>query len=119
MVDIYLVGDTEYGHDSSRVETSSKLDMYLNQIRMLMNTQKGSILGYEDFGVDIEGLVFEKDLNENSIKTEIEDHIKLYCSLNRDFTTNVVVKFFRGVSRDMCVIDIFIDGSKMITEVLK
>jgi len=119
MVDMYIVGDTEYNFDPNRVETSAILDLYLNQVRILLKTPKGSVMGYEDFGIDLEGLVFEKNLNEGTIKSEIEDAIKLYCSMGRTFTTNVNVTFFKGTSRDMCLIDIFIDGSKRMSEFIK
>lgn len=101
------------------LEHSSALEAYVSKIKMILNTSKGEVLGFPEFGVNLENLVFELNYSTDQLRYEILTQINKYCGETEYFETEVQVTFARGTARDLALIDILIDATKMISVLLR
>ena len=113
-VEIYTVPSSEAGYNSMKVEERNELQIYLNQIRNVMNATAGSVCGAEELGVDLESYVFEMGLDETQLQGLISSQIVSFCTYFPKFSTSINVKFGAGVARDVCFIDFNINGKKTV-----
>lgn len=119
MVEIYNYNISDSNFREDMMEISNELDIYLSQIRMAINTEKGEVLGIGDFGFDLEAEIYDFKLNERKLRSKIMSQIERFCSLHTRFKTNISVKFMRGDVRDIALIDFHINGNKMIGYLIK
>jgi phage baseplate assembly protein W len=111
---MYSKAFNDFDYDPSIMDISNPLQIYLDQIRNILATSKGEVAGASDMGVDLEHFVFDTVVNETHLEQLIYDQIIKYCPLYEDFNTAVNVSFSRGVVRDVCMVDINIDGKQML-----
>jgi hypothetical protein len=78
---------------------------------MLLLTDKGEVLGDPKFGLGLESLIFDLDLNEVSLRKEIDLYLFLYVPLFRELGGSYAVEFFVGTQRDIAIIDFKIPSS--------
>jgi hypothetical protein len=101
------------------LEQSSEIETLLNQIRMIMFTKQGDVLGSYNFGYNLEDNLFMFNVNEDELKSKLLEAIYLYCPDAAPFNVDVTAQFFKGSVRDACLIDIFIDGRKSLGVLVK
>jgi phage baseplate assembly protein W len=100
-------------------EIESDLETLLGQIRMLLYTKPGEVIGMIPFGVDLESMVFSTNLTNSAVEEKVRSAIYNYCPDADAFDVQIQVQFFYGTTRDICVIDILIDGTKYLGILLK
>lgn len=113
MVDIYIRSETDPNYRQGFIENNDQLDMFLTQIEMALVTNKTEVLGDYSFGGSLEQLIHTFNFNATQIKSEITRLITGYCTLSQKFTYTVEVSFYKGTQRDVGLIDIIVDGTKM------
>ena len=113
MIDINVY-DEEQG-----LVITEELEIYVQQILMILNTSTDEIMGCSALALDLERYVYETRINNADLEKEILDKIRLYTTFYDMFTTDVSVNFMKGEHRDICVIDVSIDKTKMFSVVLK
>ena len=101
------------------LEQSSEIETLLAQIRMIMFTKQGDVMGSYNFGYNLEDNLFMFNVNEDELKAKLLESIYLYCPDAAAFKVDVTAQFFRGSVRDACLIDIFIDGQKSLGVLVK
>ena len=101
------------------LEHSSELENLLGQIRMILFTKQGDVLGDFNFGYSLEDQLFLFNLNENGIRKKLMEMIHNYCPDASKYKLEIDVQFFKGSVRDACLIDILIDNQKMIGVLVK
>lgn len=101
------------------LEHSNVLETYIEKIKMILNTSKGDVLGFPNFGVNLENLIFELTFNADQIRNEIFSQINAYCGEAQYFDTEVKVKFAKGTARDMAIVDIVVNANKVISVLLR
>ena len=101
------------------LETSSSLENLLGQIRMILFTNKGDVIGAYDFGFNLEDQLFLFNLNAQDLQVKLREAIYAYCPDATNFNIKVDVQFFAGSVRDVCLIDIWVDDQKMIGVIIK
>ena len=109
----------ESNYQEGILEHSNALETYVEKIKMILNTTKGEVLGFPNFGTNLENLIFETDVDENALRNEIFYQINEHCAEADFFETDVKVSFLRGTVRDIAVIDIIIENEKLITALIK
>lgn len=92
------------------LETSDEMEMLIGQIKMILLTNRGEVLGAPDFGMSLEEQLYTFDANEYSLRSALRDHMIKFCPLGEKYSVDFDVKFARGTVRDICIIDVFIDG---------
>lgn len=112
--EIYTLAPGDPLYDGEMMEIRNERDLLISQIRMILNTENGEVIGDANFGCSLEDMLFEFNLNEAQLTRRLMDQIKAYCDLEPNFRVSVDVKFFQGTVRDGAIIDIFINQQKAI-----
>lgn len=97
------------------IDYSNEMESVISQIRMLLGTKEGDVLGAYDFGVDLTYLVFRTSVNAIELKQKIMDQIISYVHVGPNINLDINIEFGQsGYGYDIAVIDIIINGSKAI-----
>lgn len=108
MIDILLDNPEDGGYDPFELEVTNPLKMYMEQIKMALESDLGSIMG-SAVTMSIEQMVFEQNLDAVSIKSKISQILGNFCSLYEDFETSIDVFFSKGELREICLIEIIVN----------
>ena len=110
MIEIYNRDPGDYGYQRDILETTDPIEICIGQLKMLLLTNKGEVLGDPGFGIGLDDLVFNLELSEVSIQKEINFQIQTYCTLFYDLGGYFKLEFFQGTLRDIANIYFFIPG---------
>lgn len=113
-IDIYARNSGDPNFVDDQVEIYNELDLFLQQIELTLLTDKTEVLGSPGFGASLESYIHTLNFPTASIEREITDQINTYCSLSAKFTYSVSVQFYRGETRDIGVVDILIEGNRVL-----
>lgn len=117
--DLYIRGTKE---DPMEVEDKlvedSSLALYIQQVLMLLETTT-PVLGAPGFNLNLEHYVFDTKVNATRIKSLISTAIQEYCTLSKYYATSVEVNILKGVNRDICVVNIFINKDVKLSYLIK
>ena len=117
--EIYTRNQDDPHYSAGTYEVEDSLENLLGQIRMLLFTKPGEIINRLGFGIDLESMIFSTNLSNAVIQQRVYDSIAQSCPDALAYEVKVNVEFYRGTARDICVIDIFIDGSKLLGVLIK
>lgn len=112
-VDIYFKLPSDKVFDPFAVEEESALEIFLQQVDMILTTEKGSVLGDPEFGLNLDQYLWTFSGGSGSIRQEIEQQIANYISLEDPIDYQIDVSFIAGEIYDTILIDILVDGEKM------
>ena len=110
MIEIYNRDPGDYGYKRDILETTDPIEICIGQLKMLLLTNKGEVLGDPGFGIGLDDLVFNLELSEVSIQKEINFQIQTYCTLFYDLGGYFKLEFFQGTLRDIANLYFFIPG---------
>lgn len=105
--------------DSDSLEISSELEIYIQEIIMLLNGERADVMGAYDMAIDLERLVFETKIDSAELRDKIDQKIKTYTSFSDIYQTTTKISFAKGTERDICLLDIIIDGSKKLSIIIR
>jgi len=108
MITILSDNRTDQNYKTDVFTTSNPIVIYIEQIKMALQSDTGSIMGSDDF-FDLEELVFEQNLNEKQIQDKVRQTISHFCSFYESFDTEIDVRFTKGEVRDICLVNITIN----------
>jgi len=108
MKEIYNRDPSDPGYKEGQLEVNDKVEMAIGQIKMLLLTNKGEVLGDPLFGLGLDSLLFEMNLSEDSIKEQIRKHIFTYAPEFSNVGGSFDVKFQLGTKRDIGLFDFYI-----------
>lgn len=117
--EIYTRDPSDSNYNAETLEITGDLENLLGQIRMLLFTRKGEVMGFFDFGVNVEDDIFMFNLSQSQIQKKISEAIYQYCPDANAYEVKVDVQFFQGTVRDVCLIDILVDGTKLMGVLVK
>lgn len=117
--EIYTRNQDDPLYKANTYEVEDALENLLGQIRMLLFTKPGEIINALGFGVDLESMIFTTNLSNSAIQDRVSAAIAQFCPDALTYNLKVSVEFYKGTARDICVIDIFIDGSKLLGVLIK
>lgn len=114
-IDVYLRLPNDPNYNSNFIEVEDNVSNFVQQIEMILTTIPGEVLGSPDFGVNLEGYLWNPYVTSGSIKSDIMTQIRKYCAYNQlDIPFSIQVNFIKGDIIDGIVIDIMIDGRKTL-----
>lgn len=108
MIDIYNRDPSDPGYKEGQLEVNDRVEMAIGQIKMLLLTNKGEVLGDPSFGMGLDALLFEMDLSEDSIREQIKKHIFTYAPEFSNAGGTFEVKFQLGTKRDIGLFDFYL-----------
>ena len=97
------------------LHTDDEVEILIGMIKQCMLTAPGEVLGDPYFGIDLEGLLFNFNVDQVTLERAIRLHLITYVPLaSSKFNVNFTVGFFKGETRDSCVIDFAIKGNPIL-----
>lgn len=115
--DIFCISPDSPRYSDTALEVSGALGILIQKIEMLLYTERGSVLGVPDFGLDLEKYVFESSVSAETLQGEIMRQLRTYVITDAEeqqFSPDVKVSFF-DYAEDFsfaCEVDIIINGYK-------
>jgi hypothetical protein len=114
-VDVYLRLPSDPNYVSNFVEVEDEVSNFVQRIEMILTTNPGEVLGSPEFGVNLEGYLWNPYVTSGSIKNDIMTQIRRYCEYNqKNIPYSVEVNFVVGDIIDSIIVDIIIDGRKIL-----
>ena len=112
MREIYNRDPLDPSYNPYQIETTDPVEICVGQLKMMLLTNKGEVLGDTKFGLNLEELIFSLNLSESSIRKELDLFLKIYIPLFRKLGASYDLKFYVGTERDIATIDfkIPVDG---------
>lgn len=89
-------------------EIKKNLDLFLQEIDIVISTPNGSIMGNRNFGVDLEAMLWQTNYNENTILGVVREQIKMNCNSGQFFNWDVKFSVTKGSIRDIGLLDVTI-----------
>ena len=84
------------------------IEICIGQLKMLLLTIKGEVLGDPSFGLSLEELVFSQELSQKTLTDEIGRQIKNYVPIFYQLNGYFNVEFYVGTERDIAYLNFFI-----------
>jgi hypothetical protein len=78
--DFYMRSESDPLFREDQIEVYDEIEACVNQIRMTLLTRRGEVLGEPDFGLEIEGYLFEFELNPFNLADAAHGQISTYVS---------------------------------------
>lgn len=112
--ELYMRDPSDPLYTENVLEQSSEIETLLGEIRMIMFTKQGDVMGSYNFGYNLEDKLYLFNLSASELKNKLTDAIYNFCPDAAKYSVDVSVEFFRGTVRDACLIDIIVDGQKSL-----
>ena len=113
--EIYIRDDKDPYFEPGIIDYSNEMENIVSQIKMVLGTRKGQVLGEYDFGVDLEYMVFNTRASASEVQTKIDEQISKYVTHSDRITITSEINFGdSGLGYDYAIIDIYINGGKAI-----
>lgn len=109
--ELYMRSPEDPAYKSGTMEISEELDMLVTQIKMILFTKPGEILGAPDFGVALEDQLFVFNINEYALRSMLFDQLIKFVPLSEKYHVKFSILFARGTTKDTCLIDVIINGN--------
>ncbi len=100
-------------YSDTETEVEDELDCFLQAVEMVLTTRRGEVLGEPSFGANLEDFLWNTGLSESQVETAVRSQIESYCS-DYGIPYGVLVSFFREQVSDSMLVDITIDGTKVL-----
>ena len=100
-----------------QLETEDDIQKIVQQIKMILGTEPGQVLGVIDLGINLKQYLFAYTLDTNAIRRRIIDHITQYVSYDTNkYDVDVDLKYGKEAEdgSDYVLIDISINQQKII-----
>ena len=111
--EIYIRTEDDPSYDPNIVDYSNEIEEIITQLRVLLSTGRGEVLGNYDFGTNLEYYVFSTIKNGDEICKEIDQQIRLYCYISDNVNVTTDMEFGKDNSgRDYAVLNVNINGTK-------
>lgn len=118
MRELYNRDPQDPKYNPFQIETSDPIEICIGQLKMLLLTNRGEILGDPKFGLNLEELIFNLNLSESVIKKELDLFIKTYIPLFNTLGGTYELKFFEGTNRDIATLDFMIPSNGALSPVV-
>ena len=115
-VDIYFKLDSYPYYDPKAIEVSEYIDAFIQALDMLFSTPKTTVLGEPDFGVNLEQYIWTTNKSASSVRQEITTQINQYVAYDilENVEYDIEVNYLQGEIWDTIVVDVIIDGIKVV-----
>jgi len=105
MREIYNRDPLDPDYNPYQLETTDPTEICVGQLKMLLLTNKGEVLGDPKFGLNLEDLIFNLELSETSIRKELDLALTVYVPLFGVLGGTYELQFYVGTLRDIATLD--------------
>lgn len=117
--EIYMRDKTDPAYKEGIMEINDEVEMLVSQIKMILFTKPGEVLGAPDFGVALEDQLFVFNINEYALRSMLFDQVIKFVPLSEKYHIKFNISFARGTVRDICLIDCVINGNPLFGILVK
>ena len=111
--DIYAIPEEEPRYKDNVLEITGELDEIIQQVDMILFTNKGDVLCMPEFGCNLERYLFDTTYNEQLIKNIIMTQIRNFIYLDGSYNVDVDVNFLKWDYNVAMVVDLNINNKKV------
>lgn len=111
--DIYVIPEEEPRYKNNILEISNELDEIIQQVDMILFTNKGDVLCMPEFGCDLDKYLFETSYNKTHIKNIIMDQIDGFIYMNGSYKVDVDIEFVQWKQNVAMIVDLNINNRKV------
>ena len=111
--DIYAIPEEEPRYKENILEISDELDEIIQQVDMILFTNKGDVLCMPEFGVNLEQYLFNTTFNTVQIKNIIMNQIRNFIYLDGSYDVDVDVNFVKWDFNIAMIVDLNINNKKV------
>jgi hypothetical protein len=113
--EIYPRSPDDPNYKVGLLHTDDEVEILIGMIKQCMMTAPGEVLGDPYFGIDLESLLFDFEIDQKTLERAIRLHLLTYVPLaGTKYEVDFTVGFFKGETRDTCVIDFAIKGNPIL-----
>lgn len=115
--EIYIRSTDDPNYRGPRVvDFEDDVESIITQLRVIMGTSKGQILGSYNFGLDIEDLIFSTSFSAGDLESKLNDQIGQYIAPSfPNYNVTTKVNFGNHPDGwDYAIVDIYINEMKVI-----
>jgi len=114
-LDVYLKIPEDPNYDPTQIEIEDDLFNFVQYIEMILTTNRGEVFGAPELGANLESYLWNQHITAGTIKSEINRQIFQMCpNLSARIAFEVDVQFFKGDITDYILVDIIIEGEKVL-----
>lgn len=95
----------DFSNNTTKTIIDETADLVLQQIDLLLDTDKGEVLGEQDFGTDYDKFLYEVNVGSNYIRDYIERNIENNVDL-LGWQLDVQVETMMGTLNDIILVNI-------------
>lgn len=118
MREIYNRDPDDPKYNPYQLESLDPVEICVGQLKMVLLTNKGEVLGDPKFGLNLEDLIFNLGLSESSIKKELDIFLKTYVPLFGKLGGTYTLQFYKGTERDIATLDFSIPSDGGLSPVV-
>lgn len=107
--DLYTKTPSDPLYNKNALETSNTIEQIITKIKMILSTPPSTVLGDVSFGVGIDDIVFQTNINKYKLEEMINNQIREYVSESSEYKILSKVSFGKAEYYDYCIIDISIN----------
>jgi len=120
MIDLYFKGENDITFDEMLLEETTEIEMLLGQLKMILFTNIGDVLGSINMGMSLEKLIFETNYSKFTIINILKQQIERYLVYDdKKYSVDFDLEFIQGTARDIGVLSIFINGQVALDLMIK
>ena len=113
--EIYIRSHRDPNFEPGIVDFENEMESVITQIRVVLGTKPGDVLGNQNFGIDLDYLVFNTVKNVQDVKKQIKEQLDLYVIPGKNITIDVDINFGNsGKGYDYALVDIILNGRKAL-----
>lgn len=119
-MEFYFKNPEDSTYIATKLEEDSALQNLISQIKMLIFTNNGDVLGEPRLGLNIEKLIFETNYNKYNILSALKNQTRDYLKYDRNrFNVDYDLEFFKGTQRDIGVFNVSINGQRALDVLIR
>ena len=111
--DFYMRDENDPQFRADQIEVYDDVEACISQIRMTLLTRKGEVLGEPNFGLNLEGYLFDFELDPFGLSDEAQAQISLYVPESKKRRVSVTPSYTLDErERKLYVLKFTIDGRR-------
>ena len=111
--DIYAIPEEEPRYKNDVLEVTGELDEIIQQVDMILFTNKGDVLCMPEFGCNLSRYLFDTSYDENLIKQIVMEQIRDFIYLDGSYNVDVDVSFIKWDYNVAMIVDLNINNKKV------
>lgn len=105
--DLNIRGEEHPKYKSDRVIEDRKIEIVIQKLENILFTNKGEVLGDEDFGSNLEYYLWSTSVPVSRMQADIQEQIDKYIpELNTNYEYELSLDIYEGTYRDILYVNI-------------